>query len=225
MSAVSAVLGAGAVVGERFRVEALAGQGGAGTVYRACDQQTGAVVALKLLHAASASPQTTERFLREIHLLSEIRHPAIVSHVAHGFTAEGRPYLAMEWLDGLDLAKYLQRESLSVADSLLVTRQIAEALAEAHRQGIIHRDLYMLRFPASIRAFPRAWKSTGTNSARSLVAAVRVRVSPCASAAGFLAIWYCWRAAPGLRRLPRRLMTRRPLRARSPRFRRSSTRP
>lgn len=138
----SVVLGAGAVVGERFRVEALAGQGGVGAVYRARDQQTGAVVALKLLHATTANAQTAERFLREIQLLSEIRHPAIVSHVAHGFTSEGWPYLAMEWLDGQDLAQYLEHASLSVADSLLLTRQVAQALTEAHRQGIIHRDRF-----------------------------------------------------------------------------------
>ena len=141
MSAVSAVLGAGAVVGERFRVEALAGQGGAGTVYRACDQQTGAVVALKLLHAASASPQTTERFLREIHLLSEIRHPAIVSHVAHGFTAEGRPYLAMEWLEGEELSRRLSRGPLSIAHTIRLLQRVTEALAAVHVAGVVHLGL------------------------------------------------------------------------------------
>src|SRR6185503_8645672 len=87
---------------ERFILEALAGSGGMGTVYRARDHHTGQTVAVKLLQA-NPSPQEVERFVREAELLSTLRHPGIVAYHAHGTTAAGEPYLAMEWLEGEDL--------------------------------------------------------------------------------------------------------------------------
>src|SRR5687768_13589952 len=90
-----------ALIAGRFRLEAAAGRGGMGTVYRARDQLTGQLVALKLLHA-EAGEETFQRATREAELLASLRHPSIVSHVAHGLTEEGRPFLAMEWLEGED---------------------------------------------------------------------------------------------------------------------------
>jgi tetratricopeptide (TPR) repeat protein len=111
-----------------------------GSVYRAVDSRTGQHVALKLLHAVT-SPEAAHRFNREAVLLSELRHPGIVSYVTHGTTEEGQPFLAMEWLEGEDLAKRLARQPLSVAETLELLRRAAEALATAHQQGIVHRDL------------------------------------------------------------------------------------
>ncbi|MGZ3459278.1 MAG: protein kinase domain-containing protein, partial [Archangium sp.] len=130
----------GMVIAGRFTIEDLAGRGGMGSVYRARDGATGQPVALKLLHAV-ASQESILRFHREAALLEELRHPGIVSYVAHGSTEEGQPYLAMEWLEGEDLARRLLREPLSLSAVLALLRRAAEALAVAHRQGIVHRDI------------------------------------------------------------------------------------
>jgi serine/threonine protein kinase len=81
--------------GERFEVEGLVGSGGMGMVFRARDRVDGQAVALKALHRQGAL--ASERFLREAEVLAALAHPAIVRYVAHGVTAQGEPYLAMEW--------------------------------------------------------------------------------------------------------------------------------
>ncbi|WP_375766625.1 serine/threonine-protein kinase PknK [Archangium gephyra] len=130
----------GKVIAGRFSLEGEAGRGGMGTVYRASDATTGRRVALKLLHAVT-TPQAAMRFNREAVLLEGLHHPAIVSYVAHGTTETGQPYLAMEWLEGEDLAHRLKREPLSLSEVLSLLRRAAEGLATAHRQGIVHRDI------------------------------------------------------------------------------------
>ncbi|QRK06469.1 protein kinase [Archangium violaceum] len=139
-SSAPGVLPRGAIVGGRFGIETLAGRGGMGSIYRARDSETGQPVALKLLHGATI-PEAVHRFHREGTLLSELRHPGIVSYVAHGTTERDQPYLVMEWLEGEDLAQRLRRRPLSLSESLSLLRRAAEALAEAHRQGIVHRDI------------------------------------------------------------------------------------
>ncbi len=131
-------LRAGDVVGDRFEVERLAGSGGMGTVYRALDRVTGAPVALKFVTSAA---RDDERFAQEARVLAELTHPAIVRYVAHGSTSNGRSFLAMEWLDGADLAQTLGEAGLGVADSVTVVRRVAEGLAAAHARGVIHRDI------------------------------------------------------------------------------------
>lgn len=135
---------AGLVSGERFAnrflVEYHAGSGGMGTVYRAQDQATGEPVALKLLHTG-ANDAAAYRFMREASLLAELIHPNIVRYVDHGRTADGRFYLAMEWLSGNDLEARLEQGPLSIPDTLAVLRNTASALQAAHRRNIVHRDL------------------------------------------------------------------------------------
>src|SRR5687767_5590708 len=95
-------LAPGSMLAGRFTLESLAGRGGMGSVYRARDMNTGQIVALKLLHPVEQA-EALQRFSREAELLSELRHPGIVSHVAHGLLGPGQPFLAMEWLEGEDL--------------------------------------------------------------------------------------------------------------------------
>jgi hypothetical protein len=135
----TASLPAGTVIAGRFSVEALAGNGGMGTVYRATDALSGQRVALKLLHAEGND--APRRFTREAELLSGLSHPGIVAHVAHGTADNGRPFLAMEWLEGETLAQRLSYEPLRLDETLALLRRCAEALAVAHQQGVIHRDL------------------------------------------------------------------------------------
>ncbi len=129
----------GSVVADQFAIERLAGSGGMGTVYRAIDRHTGAPVALKVLHGRGA--QDADRFVREAQLLAQLSHPGIVRYVAHGVTPDGERYLAIEWLDGESLGDRLARQGLTVEESLVLGRRVAEALAIAHRRGVVHRDL------------------------------------------------------------------------------------
>lgn len=131
----------GAVVAQRFVIEELAGAGGMGTVFRAHDLQSGRKIALKLLYGRSVQQRDLERFGREAQLLSELHHPGIVSYVAHGQAQGGIPYLAMQWLEGEDLSVRLERGRLTPRETLILLEKAADALAAAHRVGIIHRDI------------------------------------------------------------------------------------
>ncbi len=128
----------GTVVAGRFALESLAGEGGMSVVYRATDRLSGDVVALKVLREVEGLDP--ERFTREAQLLAELSHPAIVRHIAHG-SLDGRAWLAMEWLTGEDLYDRLERQALTVAESVTVARRVCEALAAAHARGIVHRDI------------------------------------------------------------------------------------
>ena len=124
----------------RFEVEVLAGRGGMGAVYRARDRETGGVAALKILHE-EAPPDHAERLVREARLLAELTHPGFTRYLGFGTTERGRPYLAMEWLDGEDLSARLRREGIGASESVRMIARVAAALGVAHARGIIHRDI------------------------------------------------------------------------------------
>jgi hypothetical protein len=126
--------------GGRFEVEREVGRGGVGVVYRAFDREIGEWVALKLIAVQGVDASEQARFIREGGLLAELDHPHIVKLVACG-TLDETPYVAMEWLDGEDLASRHRRAPLGLRDALEVARQIAVALDTAHRAGIVHRDI------------------------------------------------------------------------------------
>jgi len=127
------------VVAGRFRLEQEAGSGGMGTVYRATDLISGQMVALKILNGRELRDR--RRFEQEAAILATLSHPAIVRYLAHGADEAGDPFLAMEWLEGEDLAALIARQSLSVEDALFAIRRVAEALEYAHGRAIVHRDI------------------------------------------------------------------------------------
>ena len=131
----------GSLFANRFEIDRPVGAGGMGLVYRARDRYTGSWVALKVLHDSLQSGPLGERFLREAQLLSELQHPHIVAYVVHGETVDGRRFLAMEWLDGHDLAERLRQGPLDLKSSLRLIEHVADGLAIAHERGIVHRDL------------------------------------------------------------------------------------
>jgi eukaryotic-like serine/threonine-protein kinase len=134
-------LGAGVVLAERFEIETLVGQGGMSLVYRALDRTTNQLVALKLVLAESHEADRLERFARECRMLADLDHPNVVRYVAHGETAEGQAYLAMEWLEGVDLSSMLIEGTMTLDDCLIVLRGAAAAVAVVHAKGIVHRDI------------------------------------------------------------------------------------
>ena len=119
-----------------YRIEREIGRGGAGTVYRAVDDPSGTIVALKHV----TDPAWRTRFAREVATLARLVHPGIVRYIAHGETTQGM-YLAMEWLEGEDLQRALLRGPLPWPAVRLLGLRLTAALAYAHTLGAVHRDL------------------------------------------------------------------------------------
>ena len=117
------------------------GAGGMGEVYRARDTRLGRDVAIKVLPPEfSRDPERLARFEREARLLASLSHPNIAG--IHGLeTADGAPYLALEFVEGETLAARLARGPLPLDEAIDVAGQIAAGVEAAHESGVIHRDL------------------------------------------------------------------------------------
>ncbi len=132
---------------ERYERLELLGRGGMGEVYRARQTDLDRIVALKLvLNERSSDPQFLARFRREALAMARLSHPHIVG--VHDFGEwQGRPFLAMEYVDGLTLRAWLQETPRTVSDILSVAQQAGKGLAAAHSAGLIHRDLFLASVP------------------------------------------------------------------------------
>jgi serine/threonine protein kinase len=130
-----------------YRLVEKIGEGGMGVVWRATDTTLGRDVAIKLLPAGlEAATEHLQRFEREARLLASLNHPNIAT--IHGlYHADGVRFLAMELVEGDDLAERIAAGPLPVKRAVEIATQIAEALEAAHAQGVIHRDLK----PANIK--------------------------------------------------------------------------
>ena len=126
------------------------GAGGMGEVYRARDTKLGREVAIKVLpEEFTQHPEKLARFQREAKLLAALNHPGIAT--LYGVEeSEGKPFLAMELVEGETLAERIARGPVAVDEALPLCQQIAAALEAAHEKGIIHRDLK----PANIKVNP-----------------------------------------------------------------------
>lgn len=126
-----------------YRILSKLGEGGMGTVYVAEDTLLGRRVAIKSLKIASVPSQKNyrARFLREARAASRLNHPHIATVHDFGETADGQPYLVMELIDGKSLGDLLDEDSLPVDRAVEIVKQVVEAIAEAHRHGIVHRDI------------------------------------------------------------------------------------
>ncbi|HEX8794762.1 MAG TPA: serine/threonine-protein kinase, partial [Polyangiaceae bacterium] len=125
----------------RFRVEREVGRGGVGIVYRAHDDMSGQPVALKIIALPGVDAGEEARFRREGRILAGLHHANIVRVVAFGQLEEGQPYVAMEWLEGEDLAQRQKRAPLELSKSLRIAADVCDALAAAHAAGVVHRDV------------------------------------------------------------------------------------
>ncbi len=132
----------GDVVGP-FRLERLLGQGGMGTVWLA-DQVDGRVrrkVALKLLKPGHTHPGWKIRFDRERDILAGLDHPGIARLLEAGNTADGQPFLAMQYVAGEPLVRYAHRHRLGVAQRVRLVIELLAAVQHAHALLVVHRDL------------------------------------------------------------------------------------
>jgi tetratricopeptide (TPR) repeat protein/tRNA A-37 threonylcarbamoyl transferase component Bud32 len=132
--------GVGASCGP-YRLIRLLGSGGMGTVYLAerADGEIQQQVAIKMLRIGADQASWQERFLRERQLLAYLNHPSVARLLDAGRAEQGRPYLVMEYVDGLPIDSSAQGKSLR--EQLMLFLKICDGVAHAHRHLIIHRDL------------------------------------------------------------------------------------
>lgn len=126
---------------DHFQVERLLGRGGMGEVYRAHDVKLGRTVALKLIHPSlMTSSDAKRRFENEARATAKLNHPNIVNIHAVG-EHRGRPYVALEYLEGKNLREILANSPPDLQRALGLVLSIAQAVAAAHERGVVHRDL------------------------------------------------------------------------------------
>jgi eukaryotic-like serine/threonine-protein kinase len=125
-----------------FEVERVLGKGGMGTVYLARDQRLGRNVAVKVLNASDlAYDDRKARFFREAKSAAAVRHQNVATIYDVDETADGQPFIVMEYCEGETLSQRIRRRPLDSAEFLAIARQVAAGVAAAHEQGIVHRDI------------------------------------------------------------------------------------
>ena len=130
----------GTMVAGRYRIVALVGKGGMGQVYRAEDTKLGHAVALKFIHG-TLSPRRLQRLYTEVRIGREVAHPN-VCRLYDVVERDGQTFIAMEYVDGENLASLLSRIGRLPPDKALdITRDLAAGLAAVHEKGVVHRDL------------------------------------------------------------------------------------
>lgn len=163
----------------RYRLEALIGQGGMGVVYAGVDETLGRTVAVKLVREEQLrSGDGLERFQREARLAASLSHPNIVTVHDFGLDEDGAPYLVMERLLGRSLRTALRVEKRIPTDRALgIVKGVAAAMAAAHAQGMVHRDLkpeniFLTRMLEMSQ--PRDMKASNSNFASSNIETAKV---------------------------------------------------
>jgi serine/threonine-protein kinase len=135
---------AGSTIAGKYRLNRLLGTGGMASVWSATNVFTEREFAIKfMLPQVARTPEAARRFLLEAKVSARINHPNIIEVIDVGQAEDGSLFLVMELLTGvsLDVAVRRQQPPMTVADFVAIMKEVAEALAAAHRSGVIHRDL------------------------------------------------------------------------------------
>ncbi|MFC5825709.1 serine/threonine-protein kinase [Nonomuraea insulae] len=139
------MLGAGTTLNDRYVLGGRLGGGGMGEVWRADDTVLARTVAVKvLMPALSENPTFTQRFQNEARAMATLRHPGIVDVYDYGTCEVGGrqvSFLVMEYVEGESLDRVLRRGPLGSEATMRLVAEVADALAAAHAQGIVHRDV------------------------------------------------------------------------------------
>ena len=148
----------GTIIGDTYRVGRRIGEGAMGAVFEATHLRLAGRYAIKVLQADIASqPEVLARFQREAAITSQLRHPNIISVLDFNLTPDGRPFLAMELLEGTELSHEIRRSApMPLERTLDIVAQVTSALSAAHALGIVHRDLkpqnlFLLQMPGNQR--------------------------------------------------------------------------
>src|SRR5689334_327996 len=132
----------GRVLSERYRIEALLGEGGMGAVYLAEHVLMRKRLAVKVLHAEMTRlPEMVARFEREAMAAAHIEHPNVAAATDFGKLDNGAFFLVLEYIEGSSLRDLIEKGPLATQRALHIAHQIASALARANALGIVHRDL------------------------------------------------------------------------------------
>ena len=131
-----------AIIGP-FKPVARIGRGGMGVVYRAERDIDGGTqtVALKLIAAGFSERALVRRFERERSILARLQHPHIAHFIDGGMTADGSPWLAMQYIDGQDLLRWCDAHQLRLRERVALFLQVLDAVGFAHRNLVVHRDI------------------------------------------------------------------------------------
>lgn len=127
----------------KYRVDRLIGEGGFGQVWRATREDDGRIVAIKVLHLELIrSNDALTRFARELRAIERLDHRHVVRALDEGMLEDGRPYLVLEYIEGPSLRDVIhERGSLPPSEMLAILEPLCEALAAAHKLGLVHRDV------------------------------------------------------------------------------------
>ena len=127
---------------DRYVIQDVIGEGGMGKVYLA--HETGVLdrpVALKVVRRGIDTERVVRRFRAEQETLARLQHPAIAAVYHAGVTADGRPWFAMEYVDGVSITRYCREDAASLDQRINLILQVCEAVQHTHQKGVIHRDL------------------------------------------------------------------------------------
>jgi len=131
----------GAILADKYKINEVAGKGGMGIVYKAEDTKLKRNVALKFLPPElTRDEEARERFVLEAQAAAALSHPNICT-IYEITEEEGKSFIAMEYIEGQSLKARMEKEPLGVEEALDIAIQVAEGLDEAHKKGIIHRDI------------------------------------------------------------------------------------
>jgi len=136
-------LHAGEIIDEKYEIIELISAGGMGAVYKALHRKLAKFMAIKVLSADKLAEDVTyRRFEREAKAAAALNHPNVVHVYDCGLLRGDRPYIAMEYLDGISLDNFLSKNGyLEFSLAVAVLSQMCDALSHAHAHGLIHRDL------------------------------------------------------------------------------------
>lgn len=133
----------GLLIQDKYKVEGVIGRGTMGIVYKATQELIGREVAVKILHGhLVADTESLKRFHQQAKAASRLNHPHIITLYDYGIIEGGQPYIVMDLLKGTSLARVLdEKGSLTADEALPIFMQICDALADAHKHGVVHRDV------------------------------------------------------------------------------------
>src|SRR5258705_867637 len=127
---------------KHYQILAPIGEGGMGEVYLAKDSILGRRVALKVLpEYVGKDPDRLKRFKQEARSASTLNHPNVCVIHEIGETDDGRPFIAMEYIEGVTLRQRMNEHAMKLGDALKIATEVADALTAAHLAGIVHCDI------------------------------------------------------------------------------------